>query len=268
MLAVSREPRVGAVLTSLLTESCAGKMATTIRPLSTTMRKVSRAGYSRIAASAARGAAFVRPASCRVLHHPSSPSTCCTLRRAPFSTDPAPSSSAASEHASSDPDSPIPPPPPIVWTTHRLTKDQILKVDQLFHKVLWLDMIETAILVDVMNTKLGRVTMTDKQKVALERYMDKFGTGGGDSSDAAASSKADAPQEDAPKLVDLKLAGYDAKQKIKVIKEVRSILGLGLKEAKELVEGAPKVLSKQIKPEQADELRERLVAAGAQVEVS
>jgi large subunit ribosomal protein L7/L12 len=209
----------------------------------------------------------VQPTSCRVLHHPSSPSTFCALRCAPFSTAPAPSS-AASEHASSDPDSPIPP-PPIVWTTHRLSKDQILKVDKLFHKVLWLDMIETAILVDVMNAKLGRVTMTDKQKVALERYMDKFGVGGGDSSDAAASTKADAaPEVEQPKLVDLKLVGYDDKQKIKVIKEVRSILGLGLKEAKELVESAPKVLSKQIKPEQADELRERLVAAGAQIEVS
>jgi large subunit ribosomal protein L7/L12 len=161
-----------------------------------------------------------------------------------------------------------PPPPPIVWTTHRLSTDQILKVDKLFHKVLWLDMIETAILVDVMNTKLGRVTMTDKQKVALERYMDKFGTGGGDANEGAASTKADAPQEEAPKLVDLKLVGYDDKQKIKVIKEVRSILGLGLKEAKELVESAPKILSKQIKPEQADELRERLVAAGAQIEIA
>ena len=86
--------------------------------------------------------------------------------------------------------------------------------------------------------------------------------------DASGVTKADAPQEEAPKLVDLKLVGYDDKQKIKVIKEVRSILGLGLKEAKELVESSPKILSKQIKPEQADELRERLVAAGAQIEVS
>jgi large subunit ribosomal protein L7/L12 len=156
-----------------------------------------------------------------------------------------------------------------VWTTHRLTKDQVLKVDKLFHKVLWLDMIETAILVDVMNARLGRVTMTDKQKVMLERYMDKFGTGDGGGSDASGATQADAPKEDdAPKLVDLKLVGYDDKQKIKVIKEVRSILGLGLKEAKELVESAPKVLSKQIKPEQADELKERLVAAGAEIEVS
>lgn len=156
-----------------------------------------------------------------------------------------------------------------MWTTDRLTPEQVLKVDRLFHRVLWLDMIETAILVDVMNARLGRVSMTERQKAALERYMSSFGSG---DDGASAASQASAPKEQeeaaAPKLVDLKLVGFDDKQKIKVIKEVRSILGLGLKEAKELVEGAPKVLSKQIKPEQADELRDRLVAAGAQVEVS
>jgi large subunit ribosomal protein L7/L12 len=46
-------------------------------------------------------------------------------------------------------------------------------------------------------------------------------------------------------LFDLKLVGFDAK--IKVIKEVRAIAGLGLKEAKELVEGAPKVIKKDLK---------------------
>jgi large subunit ribosomal protein L7/L12 len=44
---------------------------------------------------------------------------------------------------------------------------------------------------------------------------------------------------EAKTLFDLKLMAYDAKAKIKVIKEVRAIAGLGLKEAKELVEGAP-----------------------------
>ena len=68
-------------------------------------------------------------------------------------------------------------------------------------------------------------------------------------------------------IFDLKLVGFDAKAKIKVIKEVRSIAGLGLKEAKELVEGAPKVIQKDLKQDKAEELKEKLEAVGAQVEI-
>jgi large subunit ribosomal protein L7/L12 len=68
-------------------------------------------------------------------------------------------------------------------------------------------------------------------------------------------------------IFDLKLIGFDAKAKIKVIKEVRSIAGLGLKEAKDLVESAPKVIQKDLKPEKAEELKALLEAVGAQVEI-
>ena len=71
----------------------------------------------------------------------------------------------------------------------------------------------------------------------------------------------------APKTVDLKLIGFDEKSKIKVIKEIRSISALGLKEAKELVESAPKIIQKSMKPEAAEELKAKLEAAGAQVEL-
>jgi len=68
-------------------------------------------------------------------------------------------------------------------------------------------------------------------------------------------------------IFDLKLVGFDAKKKIKVIKEVRSIAGLGLKEAKEMVEGAPKVIQKDLKQDKADELKAKLEAVGAVVEI-
>jgi large subunit ribosomal protein L7/L12 len=55
--------------------------------------------------------------------------------------------------------------------------------------------------------------------------------------------------------LDVKLIGFDAKNKIKVIKEVRSLTNLGLKEAKELVEGVPASLKKNIKKEEAEELK-------------
>lgn len=55
--------------------------------------------------------------------------------------------------------------------------------------------------------------------------------------------------------------------KIAVIKEVRAITGLGLKEAKDLVEGAPKDLKTGVKKEEAEEMKAKLEAAGAKVEL-
>lgn len=56
-------------------------------------------------------------------------------------------------------------------------------------------------------------------------------------------------------------------EKIKVIKAVREITGLGLKEAKELVEGAPKTIKEGVSKEEAEELKAKLTATGAEVEV-
>ena len=56
-------------------------------------------------------------------------------------------------------------------------------------------------------------------------------------------------------------------QKINVIKEVRAITGLGLKEAKDMVEGAPKTLKEGVKKEEANEMKTKLEAAGAKVEL-
>ena len=55
--------------------------------------------------------------------------------------------------------------------------------------------------------------------------------------------------------------------KIAVIKEVRTITGLGLKEAKDLVEGAPKPLKQGVKKEEAEAMKKALEAAGAKVEL-
>ena len=55
--------------------------------------------------------------------------------------------------------------------------------------------------------------------------------------------------------------------KIAVIKEVRGITGLGLKEAKELVEGAPKPVKEGVSKDEADEVAKKLEAAGAKVEI-
>ena len=56
-------------------------------------------------------------------------------------------------------------------------------------------------------------------------------------------------------------------KKIEVIKEVRALTGLGLKEAKDLVEGAPKPVKEGVSKDEADEIKKKLEAAGAKVEV-
>ena len=56
-------------------------------------------------------------------------------------------------------------------------------------------------------------------------------------------------------------------KKIEVIKEVRAITGLGLKEAKDLVEGAPKPVKEGVGKDEAEEVKKKLEAAGAKVEV-
>lgn len=65
---------------------------------------------------------------------------------------------------------------------------------------------------------------------------------------------------------DVVLAAFGDK-KINVIKEVRAITGLGLKEAKDLVEGAPKPVKEGVSKDEADKLKEQLEGAGATVEL-
>lgn len=126
-------------------------------------------------------------------------------------------------------------------------------------------------LTNYMNERLGR-KITPKQRRAIERQLDALEGGsnaGGGAASADAADGADAAEAAAaPKLLDLKLAAFDAKAKIKVIKEIRAVVpGLGLKEAKELVEAAPKVIQEDLKEEQANELKERLEAVGAEIEL-
>ena len=81
-----------------------------------------------------------------------------------------------------------------------------------------------------------------------------------------AAGDAAAGDDDESDTVTIVLAGAGDK-KINVIKEVRAITELGLKEAKELVESAPKPLKEDVKKEEAAELKKRLEEAGATVEL-
>lgn len=102
----------------------------------------------------------------------------------------------------------------------------------------------------------------------VKMFEEKFGVsaapavvagGGGGGADAGPA------EEKTEFTVVLKDAG---KEKIKVIKEVRAITSLGLKEAKDLVEGAPKEVLKDVSKEDADKAKAQLEGAGAVVELT
>ena len=82
---------------------------------------------------------------------------------------------------------------------------------------------------------------------------------------AAPAAAAAAPAEEKTEF-DVILASF-GDNKIGVIKEVRAITGLGLKEAKDLVEGAPKALKEGVAKDEADKIKEQLEKAGAKVEI-
>lgn len=101
----------------------------------------------------------------------------------------------------------------------------------------------------------------------VKAFEDKFGVSAAAPVAIAAvpgAAGAAAAEEKTEFTLELKDAGAN---KINVIKEVRAITGLGLKEAKDLVEAAPKTVKEGLSKEDADKFKKQLEAAGAKVEL-
>ena len=81
---------------------------------------------------------------------------------------------------------------------------------------------------------------------------------------AAGSDEGEAKEEKTSFAVELKSGG---EQKIQVIKALREVTTLGLKEAKDLVDGAPKVIKEGVDKKEAEEIKKKIEAAGGQVEI-
>lgn len=95
---------------------------------------------------------------------------------------------------------------------------------------------------------------------------EEFGVSASAPMAAAAAPAAAAAVEEEKTEFDVVLAEVGG-EKIKVIKAVRELTGLGLKEAKELVDGTPAPIKEKVSPEEAEELKAKLEEAGATVEV-
>ena len=107
---------------------------------------------------------------------------------------------------------------------------------------------------------------------SLGPFMGQMGMGGGGGgAQAGPAAEEEAPVEEVVKEkthFDIELTKFDPAGKIKVIKEIRAIFGLGLKEAKETVEGAPVWLKKEVAKEEAEELAEKLKSVGADIRLA
>lgn len=133
-------------------------------------------------------------------------------------------------------------------------------MEKVFEKILDLDMFEVHLVTGLIAEKVGLSV-----NAAAMAAGGAGGAGGGGGAAAAGGAEEEAAEEKT--AFDLKLVSFDAKAKIKVIKEVRSIAGLGLKEAKEMVEGAPKTILKEMKKEELEEIAAKMKELGAEVEI-
>ena len=102
-------------------------------------------------------------------------------------------------------------------------------------------------------------------KELVEAIEEKFGVSAAPVAVAAVGGAA-APAAEEKTEFDVVLTNFGAK-KLDVIKVVREITGLGLKEAKELVEGAPKTIKEGLSKEDAEAMKAKIAATGAEVEV-
>ena len=121
-------------------------------------------------------------------------------------------------------------------------------VEQILESIEKLTLLEAAELVKAMEEKFG---VSAAAPVAVA---------------AVAAAPAEAAADEASE-VNVILASVPADKKIAVLKEVRAITGLGLKEAKEVVDGAPKAVKEKVEKAEAEEIKKKLEEAGATVEV-
>ena len=111
-------------------------------------------------------------------------------------------------------------------------------------------------------SKIEALSVADMAEL-VKALEEKFGISAAAPAAAAAGGGA-AVEEKTSFNVLLKATG---EQKLNVIKAVREVTSLGLKEAKDLVDGAPKVVKEGLKKEEAEEVKKKLEAAGATVEL-
>jgi large subunit ribosomal protein L7/L12 len=119
--------------------------------------------------------------------------------------------------------------------------------------------------VETILESIEKLTLIEAAEL-VKAMEEKFGVSAAAPVAAVAAAPVAAAAEDAPTEVTVTLASAGA-NKIAVLKVVREITGLGLKEAKDLVDAAPKPVKENIKKEEAEEIKKKIEEAGGTVEV-
>ena len=126
---------------------------------------------------------------------------------------------------------------------------------------------QTSMSIDDLLDAIGNLSVVELAQL-IEKFKDKFGVTVAAPAAAApaggAGAAAPAAEEKTEFTVILKAGG---EKKIQVIKEIRAITQLGLKEAKDLVEGAPGTVKEGVSKQEAEEIKKKLEAQGAAVEL-
>lgn len=135
------------------------------------------------------------------------------------------------------------------------------RVRELAEEILRLNLLEIADLTTILKEKLN--LSETPMFGAMPAQQQQAAQPAGPAAQAPVEEKKE--EEEEKKVFDLKLDGFDATAKIKVIKEIRAITELGLKQAKELVEKAPQLVKAGVDKKTGEELKKKLEAAGAKV---
>jgi large subunit ribosomal protein L7/L12 len=131
------------------------------------------------------------------------------------------------------------------------------KVQQLVDEIIHLNMIEVKQLTQQLKDRLGVSDMPMMAAPVMSMQPSAPG--------AASEPKEEAPKKEEKTEFALKLEAFEAAKKIQIIKEVRALAGLGLKEAKEMVEGVPKIIKTGVSKEEGEKMRDKLKELGATV---
>ncbi|GFR47081.1 hypothetical protein Agub_g8768 [Astrephomene gubernaculifera] len=138
------------------------------------------------------------------------------------------------------------------------------KVQKLAEEIMGLTVLECSWLSEILRKKLGVQQPAFGAMPAMSFAMPAAQAGGAAPAAAPAAEKKEEPKKEKTEF-DVKLEAFSAEGKIKVIKEIRALTNLGLKEAKELVEKAPVVIKAGVSKADAEAMKKQLETAGGKV---
>ncbi|KAK5780708.1 hypothetical protein RI543_001830 [Arxiozyma heterogenica] len=118
-----------------------------------------------------------------------------------------------------------------------------------------------------MSGSVGMMNPMMMMTAGQNGFVGTAGTDNNNNNNSGGGADASAAEEAEQATFSVKLASFDTKSKAKIIKEIKSLLGLSLVEAKKFVEAAPRVVKEHLSKEESEALKSKLESLGAQIEL-